>query len=146
MALNGFFDGFQFSISRFTDTGSSIIRRRFYFGKLDLLVPSDHAPRSIEVLPNAKDVPERKLIEAIYGEDLAKSQVIVTEFKLPIDKVTYQGSEETIFPVRSGAGVWLGFMIDDNDVPGSDTQKTIVWPATYGTFNVKEQGAWAVFE
>ena len=146
MALSGFFEGFQFSISRFTDTGPAIIRRRFFFGKLDLQVPADHAPRSVEVLPTAKDVSERRLIEAIYGEDLSNCKVIVTEFKLPIDKVTYQGSEETIFPVRSGTGVWLGFMIDDNDVPGSDIQETIVWPATYGTFNVKEQGAWAVFE
>ena len=37
-------------------------------------------------------------------------------------------------------------MIDDNDVPGTDVQKLIVWPASYGTFSPKETGALATFE
>ena len=49
-------------------------------------------------------------------------------------------------PRASGSGMWIGFMIDDNDVPGSDNQKMLVWPATYNTFGVKERGAYAVFE
>jgi len=146
MMLNGFWDGFQFSVSRFTDTGPAVIRRRFYFHKLEDRTPAEHAPRVVEVLDSAKDVPERKLIEAIYGEDLSASRVIVTEFKLPIDRTTYKDSVESLFPVKSGSGVWIGFMIDDNDVPGSDSFKNIVWPATYGTFANKEEGAWAVFE
>jgi hypothetical protein len=146
MALNGFFEGFQFSISRYTDTGPSIIRRRFFFNKLEKKFAPEQAPRWVEVLPNAKDVSERQLIESIYGQDMADCRVIVTEFKLPIDKATYQDSEESIFPVRSGSGVWLGLMIDDNDVAGSDNQKMLVWPATYNTFGVKEDGAYAVFE
>ncbi|HZK81468.1 MAG TPA: hypothetical protein VFC46_10385, partial [Humisphaera sp.] len=146
MSLNGFFDGFQFSISKFTDIGPGIVRRRFFFNKLEDLTPADHAPRVIEVLPNAKDVEERKLIESIYGQDMSDCKVIVTEFKLPIDKITYRGAEDAIFPVKSGAGFWIGFAIDDNDTPGADIQKMLVWPATYGTFNVKETGAWAVFE
>lgn len=146
MSLNGFFDGFQFSVSRFTDAGPAIVRRRFFFSKLEDRTPADHAPRVIEVLPDAKNVEERKLIEAIYGIDMSRCKVIVTEFKLPIDKITYRGAEEAIFPVKSKSGFWIGFAIDDNDIPGSDIQKMIVWPATYGTFNVKEDGAWAVFE
>ena len=146
MSLNGFFEGFQYSVSRFTDTGPAIIRRRFFFGKLERRLTAEHAPRVVEVLPNAKDVSERQLIESIYGEDMSQCKVIVTEFKLPIDKTTYEAAEESIFPVRSGSGFWIGFMVDDNDVPGSDTQKMLVWPATYNTFGVKEDGAYAVFE
>lgn len=146
MALNGFFEGFQFSVSRFTDTGPAIIRRRFFFGALEARLPADHAPRIVDVLPDAKNVEERKLLESIYGQDMSDCKVIVTEFKLPIDKETYKGDEAAIFPVKSGAGVWIGFAICDNDIPGADLQKTVVWPVTYGTFNVKEEGAWAVFE
>jgi hypothetical protein len=37
-------------------------------------------------------------------------------------------------------------MVDDNDEPGTDLQKLEVWPASYGTFSPKEDGAWAVYE
>lgn len=146
MALNGFFDGFQFTVGQFTDTGPAIVRRRFFLKSLEDRPAADHAPRVVAVLPNAKDVTERKLIESIHGVDLADAKVIVTEFKLPIDKVTYRNAEGDLFPVRSGAGVWIGFAINDNDTPGSDVQEMLVWPATYGTFEVKERGVWAVFE
>ena len=36
--------------------------------------------------------------------------------------------------------------IDDNDVPGTDLQRTEVWPASFGTFSPKEDGAWVVLE
>jgi hypothetical protein len=144
--LNGFADGFQFSVSNYTDIGPGIVRRRFFAGSLEALVPAAHAPRTIKVLDNAKDVSERELIEAAYGVDLSKCKVIVTEFKLPIDRETYRGSEDAIFPVRSGATFWLGFMICDNDVPGADIQDFLVWPASFGTFQPKEDGALAVFE
>jgi hypothetical protein len=78
--------------------------------------------------------------------DLSDCKVIVTEFKLPIDRVTYRGSEGSLFPVRPGASFWLGFLICDNDVPGTDVQDLLVWPASYGTFGPKEDGARAVFE
>jgi hypothetical protein len=78
--------------------------------------------------------------------DLSACKVIVTEFKLPIDKVTYRGSEASVFPVRSGASFSLGFLICDNDVPGTDVQDLLVWPASYGTFQPKEDGALGVFE
>ena len=146
MMLNGFMEGFQFSISRFTDTGPTILRRRFFFNNLELAVGADHAPRVIEVLDNAKAVSERRLIESIYGVDMSDCKVIVSEFKLPIDKVTYQGGEQAIFPMKHGSGVWLGFAIDDNDVPGTDVQRMMVWPANFNTFAVKEAAAWAEFE
>ncbi len=46
----------------------------------------------------------------------------------------------------SGSTIWLGVMLDDNDVPGGDVQKYEVWPSTYGTFTSKENGAIATFE
>jgi hypothetical protein len=41
---------------------------------------------------------------------------------------------------------WLGFLIDDNDQPGTDVQYFLLWPATYGTFSEKESGAIAELE
>jgi hypothetical protein len=144
--LNGFYEGFQWSVTNTTDAGAAMIRRRFFAQNLQDLTPADHAPRSIKVLEDAKSVPERELIEAAYGVDLSKSKVIVTEFKLPIDRVSYRGAEAAAFPVRPGATFWLGFLICDNDVPGADIQDYLVWPASYGTFQPKEDGALAVFE
>jgi hypothetical protein len=37
-------------------------------------------------------------------------------------------------------------MLRDNDSPGADLQDYEVWPPGFGTFEVKEKGAWAVFE
>lgn len=147
MMINGFFPrGFQFSVGHFSTDGDQIVRRRFFFGNGPYLVPTDHAPRVIKVLDNAKDVEERKLIEATYGIDMSNCKVIVTEFKLPIDKITWKDSVDTLFEVGSGKTFWLGFMIDDNDVPGTDVQNLIVWPASYGTFDPAEKGALATFE
>ena len=113
---------------------------------MELKVPSNVAPRVVKVLENAQTVTERRLIEGATGEDLSNARVIVTEFKLPIDPRTWSGSEKTLFPVESGKGFWLGFMIDDNDAPGTDLQKTEVWPASFNTFSTKEDSAWVVFE
>ncbi len=91
-------------------------------------------------------VEERKLVEAATGEDLSTAKVIVTEFMMPIDAHTWAGSENTLFPVQSGKGFYLGFCIDDNDVPGADIQKTEVWPASFNTFSSKEDSSWVTFE
>ncbi len=144
--INGFFDGFQWSVSNYTDAAPGMVRRRFFFGKLEDRTPAEHAPRSVRVLDKAQSVDERKLIEAVYGVDMSDCKVIVTEFKLPIDKITYRGSEESLFSVRRGATFWLGLMLCDNDVPGTDVQDYLVWPSSYGTFQPKEDGALAVFE
>jgi hypothetical protein len=42
--------------------------------------------------------------------------------------------------------MWIGFMLDDNDTPGSDVQDLLVYPATYSTFALKELGCLATFE
>ncbi len=148
MMLNGFFpSGFQFSVSKFGSDGDQIVRRRFFFKNNQAYqVPADHAPRIVKVLDDAKSVEERKLIESVYGVDMSKCKVIVHEFKLPIDKITWKDSEDTLFEVGPGKTFWIGFMLDDNDVPGTDVQNLIVWPASYGTFAPKETGAFATFE
>ncbi len=144
MCINGFGPGFKFDIAKTTDAGDMIIRQRFYFSKFEKLLPVDHAPRVIKVLDNAKEVSERAMIESVYGVDLSPDKVIVTEFKLPMDAVTYEGDEKVAPAMTPGSFFWLGFMIDNNDQPGADLQNLMVWPATYGTFNPPEDGAKAV--
>jgi hypothetical protein len=149
ICLNGFMPGFKFDVSMLTDTGPTVWRNRFYYANLGLALPESHAPRVIKVLDNARAVEERKLIEDVYGVDLSANRVIVTEFKLPIDATTYRDSPDAlkaITPWRSGMEFWLGFLINDNDEPGTDQQNYLVWPATYGNFNPVEDGARAVLE
>ena len=95
---------------------------------------------------SAKGVPERSIIEGFYGVDLAKSKVVITEYMLPIDDITYKGDPKAKFEVAPGKSVWIGFMIDDNDVPGADYQNFCFWPATYSTFAEKEVSAYCTFE
>lgn len=144
MCINGFGPGFKFDISKTTDAGDMIIRQRFYFTKLERLLSNQNAPRIIKLLDNAKDVSEREMIESVYGVDLSVDKVIVTEFKLPMDTITYEGAEADVPSMKPGSSFWLGFMIDDNNQPGADLQNLMVWPATYGTFNPPEDGAKAI--
>lgn len=146
MNLNGFADGFKFDFTKTLDHGNLLIRQRFFFQNLEKIIPDDVAPLSITTLDNAKDVPERKLIESVYGVDMSDCKVIVSELKLPIDSRTYEGDPKALFPMQPGQTFRLGFMIDSNDHPGADGQNFIVWPATYGTFNPKEVMATAVLE
>jgi Right handed beta helix region len=146
LILNGFGKGFKFDATRTSDAGPIVIRSRFYVQKLDSLLDPAQAPRSIQVLDDASGVPERALIESVYGVDLARCRVIVTEFKLPIDATTYQGSPESLFPMKPGQTFRLGFLINDNDEPGTDLQHYLVWPATYSNFGPVEDGALAVLE
>ena len=147
MMVNGFHTGFQFCIGKFAADGSAAVRRkRFYANDLQMDYPADVVPRVVKVLDDAKAVPERELIEAATGEDLSAAKVIVIEFKLPIDERVWVKDEKSVFPVESGKGFWLGFMIDDNDLPGAGLQKVEVWPSGYGTFAPKEDGVWVTFE
>lgn len=146
MCINGFTKGFKFDVADTVDAGPMILRQRFFGEKLEMVLPRDHAPLSIKVLPTAKDVSERVLIENVLGENLADCKTIIYEFKLPIDEITYQGDVKSMFPLRPGQTFWLGFMIDDNDNPGTDVQNLMVWPATYGTFRDAEAGARAVLD
>src|SRR4029079_15474233 len=104
-------------------------------------------PRSIKVLDNAESVVDRKLLEGL-GTDLSKCKVIVTEFKLPMTpEGAAEGDPDKAMPkMESGSKFWIGFFINDNDVPGGDVQDYIAWPQSYGTFTVKEKGAHATLE
>jgi len=63
------------------------------------------------------------------GVDLSVCKVPVTEFKLPLDRVTYRRAAESLFAVRPGASFWLGIQIGDNDVPGADIEDVL--PTSY---------------
>jgi hypothetical protein len=146
LCINGFLPGFKFDITRTSDAGPIVIRQRLYYPNLDLRIPPSHAPRSVTILKDARDVPERRLIESIYGVDMAKSPVIVTECKLPIDATTYQDAVKDLFPLKPGQTFRVGVQINDNDNPGTDVQNYLVWPATYGNFNPIDDMATAVLE
>ena len=144
--FNGFQDGFQWNLARYSDAGEAIVRRRFFFQNLTKLIPAEVAPRAVRVLNDVRDLPERVLMESVTGEDLSRSKAILYEFRMPVDERSYEGSTQSIFPVEPGKGFWFGLMISDNDTPGADVQDYAVWPPSFGSFEVKERGAWAVFE
>ncbi|MGA2618114.1 MAG: right-handed parallel beta-helix repeat-containing protein [Thermoguttaceae bacterium] len=144
--INGFLSGFGFSVAQTTDKGAMFLRNRFFFQKMDLDLDPAKAPRVIRKFDSARDIPERQYIESIYGVDLSQSPGYVIEFKLPLDESTYQGDEKIVPPVQSGKWFWLGFMLNDNDTPGTDVQNFIAWPATFNVFNPPEAGARAFFE
>ena len=146
ISLNGFIDGFKFNFSKTIDEGDIVQRQRFW-GIPAALMPADTCPRLVKLFDSAAEIPERELIESIYGEDLSNSQVVLYEAKLPITKDgAYKGDEKAVFSLEPGKSFWIGVMIDDNDDPGTDQQNYLLWPATYGTFNAKEDGAIAVVE
>ena len=144
--LNGFLTGFAFNLAQTVDKGPIFFRNRFFFQKMDLDLDPARAPRVIKKFATAKDIPERQYIESIYGVDLAESPGYIVEFKLPLDATTYQGDEKIVPQVESGKWFWLGFMLNDNDVPGTDVQNYIAWPGTFGMFNPQEAGTKAIFE
>ena len=147
IGLNGFMQGFKFNVSVATDKGPVVHRNKFVVQSADRIFTPEQAPRSIKTLENAKDVEERHFIESIYGVDLSNSKVIITEFELPLTpEVALDGDPKLVENVGPGGSFWVGFFINDNDLPGGDLQKHLTWPATYGTFNVKEAGALATFE
>ena len=145
LCINSYLAGFKFNVTRTQEHGDTVFRDRFYVTNFNKVYTAEEVPRSIRVLDNASEVEERKLIESIYGVDLAKSKIIVTEFKLPMAKA-FEGDPKSGPTGKSGDTMWIGIMLDDNDVPGSDVQDLLVYPATYGTFALKERGCLATFE
>jgi hypothetical protein len=146
MGVNSFMEGFKFNVANTTDHGTTVFRNKFVIASMDRIYTNEQVPRNIKILDNAKDVEERQFIEAIYGVDLSKSKVIVTEFKLPLTAAVGLDGDPKMVTVAPGKTFWTGFFINDNDMPGGDVQKYLAWPATYGTFAVKEAGALATFE
>jgi len=144
MCVNGYYEGIKFNMSMTSDKGAANIVDGWDL-KARLLDPA-HAPLAIKTLDNAEAVPERQLIENIFGLDMRRSKVQVFEAKLPIDKTTYAGVENRVFELKPGGEFWLGFLVDDNDEPGTDVQNFLFWPVTYGTFSPKETGALAVLD
>jgi hypothetical protein len=140
--VGGFMGGYKFAITRTTDKGEVIFREQFLMKK-DLLLDPARAPRVVKVLENAREVEERKLLEDSYGVDLAECKVIVTEFMIPMG---YAWDGKAPVAMKSGTGFWLGWFIDDNDVPGLDAQRAYPWPATFAAFGNADQGAWATLE
>jgi hypothetical protein len=148
LCINGFLTGLKFDATKLADLGPVVYRNR-YGTSANLLLPESHVPRSIRVLDDARDVPERDLVEVVYGVDLSRSRVIAIEFKLPIDAVTYKGSPKElkeVTPWGPGRDFWFGMLINDNDVPGTNVQNFLLWPPTYNNFASKEEGARAILE
>jgi len=160
MLINGFQKpGFQFVVGKFGPGGTDAVKRERFGGGPPSLLSPDVIPRVLKVLDNALAVPERKMIEAATGEDLSQAKVIVMEFKLPITATgafTGEGAAD-VFPIQPGKGFWLGFNVNDNDMPtlnDNDTpgtgmgvaQKWISWPAGFGLFGPRTNNVWAVFE
>ena len=144
MCLNGFMNGCKFMCSPVIDQGTALFAQRFMGG--ECIVPEAHAARIVKVLDSARDVSERKIIEGVYGIDMSACKVIITELKIPIDAASFTPQPDWVFPVAPGKSAWIGFLIDDNDEPGSDIQHFMFWPATYGTFQPKEDSALAIFD
>ena len=71
---------------------------------------------------------------------MSACKVIVYEYKLPMDEVTYKGELADLFPMQKGTKFWFGCAIDDCDVWGSNTSSPINAPTTYTPFNPKESG------
>jgi hypothetical protein len=149
LCLNGFMTGFKFDATITTDAGPLLLRNRFFAEKLTWAMPEGPAPRSISVLDDAREVTERELIETAYDVDMSRAKVLVIEFKLPIDAVTYKDSPKElkdITPWGPGREFWFGMLINDNDAPGTNMQGFLLWPPSYNNFTAKEEGARAVLE
>lgn len=149
MCLNGFLSGFKFDATVTTDAGPIVHRNRFYFQNVAWAMPESHVPRVMKVLDDARDVAERDLIEGVYGLDMSKSRVTVIEMKLPIDATTYKDSPKElkeIAPLGPGREFWIGFLVNDNDEPGTDVQDYLTWPPGYTNFGPVDDGARAILE
>lgn len=147
LAINGACGpGFQFICFKDAEGQDHVWRNRFFMANSQKTIEPGLAPRIVKVLPDAQAVSERQLLENLYGVDLSKSGVVVTEFKLPIDTVTFSGAEQDVFQLGPGKSFTIGFFIDDNDTPYTDVQRFLQWPATFGMFNPPEDSARVICE
>ena len=144
MCVNGIMEGIKFNISQTTDAGA--VNQVDGWALKAYTLDQKESPLVIKVLDTADEVSERQLIESIFGVNLRSNKVHIYETKIPMDAKTYAGRPEARFDLKSGQQFWLGFLIDDNDQPGTDMQNFLLWPTTYGTFSAKETGAIGILE
>jgi len=144
LAINSYVSGVKFNITKTSDKGDIILREGWWTDSF--VLDNEQAPRLITTLNDASSVGERALLEEIYGINMRNCRVIITEFKIPINSEVFIGRENELPKVLSGETFRIGVALDDNDMPGADVQKMIVWPLTYGTFAQKDASALAVFE
>jgi hypothetical protein len=104
------------------------------------------APRVIKVLDNARTIADRKLIEAAYGIDMSGCKVLLMEFVIPQSAMQPMEQKNMEVEFVSGKSFRLGFLLDDNDLPGSESFQNITWPVTFGIFERSEKSAEAVLE
>ena len=100
----------------------------------------------VRQFPDSKGLPERALIESLYGTDLSESPCYVMECKLPLNEDSYVGDVGTIPRLGPGRHFMFGVMLNDNDVGGTDVQKYEVWPGTWNMFAPTDAGAKAICE
>lgn len=145
MAVNSYLEGIKFNFSLTSDHGPTIYADGGWQYRCNLL-PAEHAPRVIKVLDSAAEISERQIVESLAGVDMRNSKVELFEARLPIDEKTYAGFEKNLWELKPGQVFWLNFLVDDNDVPGTDCMRFIEWPIGSGTFMPKENGVKAVLE
>jgi len=142
MCINIFYEGWKYNVTRLE--GKDVVYRdRFGESKSDFLSEAV-SPRKITLLDNAKDVEERKMLEAARGLDMSGCKVMVIEFTLTPDAIAGMAGRKMEF--GSGKSFLVGFSINDGDVPGADLMNIITWPVMYGTFSRAEGFATATFE
>ena len=151
MNINTFYSGWKFNLTRM-EGKDMVIRDRLEPDRLGnkrplAVLSDDMVPRKITILDSAKDVEERKLLEAPRGLDMSGCKVMVIEFtltKAAIDDMHKTGNQ---MEFGSGQRFHFGFSINDSDVPGDTVMaNTIIWPAMYLTFARTEQLAEATLE
>lgn len=144
VCVNGIMEGIKFNLANTTDAGP-VNQIDGWNLKAHALDHKD-SPLVVKWLENAEAVTERQTIENIYGVSMRDCKVQLFETKVPMDAKTYAGRPEARFDLKPKQEFWLGFLINDNDQPGTDVQNFLTWPVTYGTFSAKESGAIGVFE
>jgi len=144
MNINVFYKAWKYNVTRMKGQ-DMIFRDTQRRGSVSGLLTNEQAPRKITVLDNAKDVEERKLLEAGSGVDMSGCKVMVVEFTLTPDAIAGMDADSQMEFGR-GKKFHVGFAINDNDVPGSENYNAIVWPAMYFTFSRSENFAEATFE
>ena len=143
MCVNIFYNGWKYNVTRID--GQDVVYRDRMFAKESDFLTEEVSPRKITVLDNARDVEERKMLEASRGVDMSGCKVMIVEFTLTQPAIDGMlGGSQMEF--GSGKSFLVGFSINDGDVPGADTMNLITWPVMYGTFSRAEAFATATFE